>query len=158
MVFAAPQVFWALLLLLIPIVIHLFLFRRTKKIYFSNVAAISRIKDETKSQNRLKHLLILITRILFFLLVILAFIQPEKASDNAFLSKSVIYIDNSYSLSRSEDGVTGLDQVITNVSDYVQSRSLDHEFIILTNDFMLITSRAKVKPWTILPSSVIPLG
>ncbi len=149
MVFAAPQVLWAFLFLLIPIIIHLFLFRRTKKVYFSNVAAISKIKDETKSQNRLKHLLILLTRLLFLLFLILAFVQPEKTNSDLLASKSVIYIDNSYSLSRSEDGITGLDQIIANVSDYVASRPLDHEFIILTNDFAAFANHFKSKNETL---------
>ncbi len=136
MTFASPQILWGLFLLLIPIIVHLFLFRRTKKIYFSNVSRIALVKDDTKSRNRLQHLLVLLMRLLFVFFLILAFLGPRKSTEGTEASRSVIFIDNSYSLSREVDGgVSGLTEMLATVSQYVSNRSLDHEFVILTNDF-----------------------
>ncbi len=144
MIFNAPQIWWAIGALAIPIIVHLFLFRRSKKIYFSNVSLISQIKDETKSRSRLEHLLVLISRLLIFAFLILAFMQPTgKESGNTF-SKSVIYIDNSYSLSNEvNSGISSLDAVLTAVSSYVREKPLDHQFVIITNDFAPFSNHFK---------------
>ncbi|WP_148303697.1 BatA domain-containing protein [Prolixibacter bellariivorans] len=46
MTFLYPTYFWALFLILIPIIIHIFKFRRYTTVYFSNVRALSQLKRE----------------------------------------------------------------------------------------------------------------
>jgi len=54
MQFLYPAVLWGLLALVIPIIIHLFYFRRFKKVYFSNVKFLKEIKEETSSKAKQK--------------------------------------------------------------------------------------------------------
>jgi len=63
MTFLYPEFLWAISLIAIPIIIHLFNFRRYKKIYYSDISLLKSIKTETKNRSQLKHILILISRI-----------------------------------------------------------------------------------------------
>lgn len=106
MQFIYPQLLWALGLLVIPIIIHLFYFRRFKKVYFSNVRFLQEIKQETSSRNKIKNLLILLMRLLAVACLIFAFAQPFIASNSQTKSgtKGVsIYVDNSFSMSAESD-------------------------------------------------------
>ena len=70
---------------------------------FSNVAFLQEIQQETKSIKNLKHLLILICRLLALLFLILAFAQPYISENKKEVLGGTngvsIYVDNSYSLS-----------------------------------------------------------
>ncbi len=74
--FVYPGFLFALVLLSIPIIIHLFNFRKFRKIYFTNVGFLKELKEETTSRSRLKHLLVLLARMLAVAFLVLAFAQP----------------------------------------------------------------------------------
>lgn len=102
MEFVHPERLWFLFLLLIPIAIHLFHFRKRKTLYFSSLRFIQFLEKEQQSTRKLKHLLVLISRLLAITAIIFAFAQPElknnsvqKSGKNALL----IYLDNSFSMS-----------------------------------------------------------
>ena len=59
MQFVNPLFLIALSAIIIPILIHLFNFRQFKKVYFTNVAFLREIQQETRKQSRLKQWLIL---------------------------------------------------------------------------------------------------
>ena len=98
-----PKLLWLLSLLAIPILIHLFHFRRHKTLFFSSLKFIKFIEQENKSTKKLKNLLILFARLLALTAIILAFAQPiiEKGNLKHSAGKNVlaIYIDNSFSMS-----------------------------------------------------------
>ena len=98
-----PKLLWLLSLLAIPILIHLFHFRRHKTLFFSSLKFIRFIEQENKSTKKLKNLLILFARLLALTAIILAFAQPiiEKGNLKHSAGKNVIaiYIDNSFSMS-----------------------------------------------------------
>ena len=71
--FVYPNFLWALFLLLIPIIIHIFSFRRYKTIYFSRVEFLKEIKEDSRTGARLKHLLILASRLFFIAALVFAF-------------------------------------------------------------------------------------
>jgi hypothetical protein len=102
MKFEHPGFLFAFLLLAIPILIHLFNFRRYKTLYFSSLQFLKQVDQETKSVQKLKHLLVLITRILAFSALILAFAQPyipvDKTSKAGEVPVLAIYLDNSFSM------------------------------------------------------------
>ena len=80
MQFLFPSFLWALLALAIPVIIHLFYFRRFKKVYFTNVRFLKEIKQETSSRNKLKNLLILLMRCLALAaLVFVRYWLPSRA-------------------------------------------------------------------------------
>jgi hypothetical protein len=103
MSFVYPQFLWALGVLAIPIAIHLFNFRRVKKIYFSNVRFLKAVQTQTNALRTLKKILILLCRMAFLTFLVLAFAQPflsrqnktNSLEPNGILS---VYLDNSYSM------------------------------------------------------------
>jgi len=101
--FLYPERLWFLLLLTIPIIIHLFHFRRQKTLFFSSLRFIKFIEQENKSMRKLKYILVLISRISLLSLAIMAFAQPtfQKIENipNSGANILSIYIDNSFSMS-----------------------------------------------------------
>ena len=99
--FLNPTILWGLFAVSIPIIIHLFNLRRVKRVEFSNIALLRRVKEETSAKKKPVEILILISRILFLTFLVFAFAQPiSKDEDNSLeLSDEVlIYLDNSLSM------------------------------------------------------------
>ncbi|WP_208307230.1 BatA domain-containing protein [Hymenobacter defluvii] len=76
MMLTYPWFLIGLLALAIPIFIHLFELRRPQRIAFTNVGFIREVKLVTARQRKVKHLLILLCRLLFLSFLVLAFCQP----------------------------------------------------------------------------------
>ncbi|MBL0103988.1 MAG: BatA and WFA domain-containing protein [Bacteroidetes bacterium] len=102
MQFIYPEFLFALVALAIPIIVHLFNFRRFRKIYFTNVRFLREIKQDTQSRSRLKHLLVLASRLLALTFLVLAFAQPiipaNKQHAPAGQKRISVYVDNSFSM------------------------------------------------------------
>lgn len=99
MQFTYPDLLWALFLLLIPIIIHLFRLRRFKKTPFTNVRLLKKVVAETRRSQRLKKWLLLFTRLILIAAVVLAFAQPFTAGPTALQTRqNIIYLDNSFSM------------------------------------------------------------
>ncbi len=99
-----PNALWLLFLLIIPILIHLFQFRRYKKLKFSNVAFLKAANQEQKNTRRLKHLLILLSRLLFIFFFVLCIAKPFWPANNAPSEVNMIVLDRSPSNSSMVDG------------------------------------------------------
>lgn len=95
-----PELLYALFLLLIPILIHLFQLRKFKKESFTNVAFLKNLKLKTRKSSQIKKWLILCSRLLFLSFLIFAFTQPYYSKNNSVntTQETVIYLDNSFSL------------------------------------------------------------
>ncbi|MGJ5640725.1 BatA domain-containing protein [Formosa sp. S-31] len=100
MQFKHPELLYALVLLVIPIIIHLFQLRKFKKEDFTNVAFLKKVVLQTRKSSQLKKWLTLLARILLLACIILAFAQPisSKTNVNSAPKETVIYLDNSFSL------------------------------------------------------------
>lgn len=102
MEFIHPERLWLLTLLLVPIIIHLFHFRRQKVLYFSSLKFIRFIEQENKSTQKLRHLLVLISRCLALIFIVLAFSIPviplKETGTQGGKNVLAIYIDNSFSM------------------------------------------------------------
>ncbi len=100
MQFKHPELLYALFLLLIPIFIHLFQFRRFQKVAFTNVAFLKKVTIQTRKSSQLKKWLTLLVRMLALACIIFAFAQPFTTSKTALNTKkeTVVYIDNSFSM------------------------------------------------------------
>lgn len=102
MIFTNPAFLWGLLAVAIPIAVHLFNFRRYKKIYFSNVDKLVELHTESRRRNDLRRWLVLLMRILAIVFVVLAFAQPEFTDGTAKMRSGQtvvsIYVDNSFSM------------------------------------------------------------
>ena len=137
--FLYPGFLFALLAVLIPVVIHLFNFRKFKKVYFSNVSFLKEVKEQNSSRERLKNLLILAARILAIVSLVFAFSRPfisanedtNKANGNIVS----IYLDNSYSMDAVNKEGSLLDEAKRRAKEIVKSYQLNDRFQLLTNDF-----------------------
>ncbi|MEH6704401.1 MAG: BatA domain-containing protein [Galbibacter orientalis] len=100
MQFKHPEILWALFLLIIPIIIHLFQLRKFQKEAFTNVAFLKQLNLQTRKSSQLKKWLVLLTRLLALASVIIAFTEPYFANRNikTTAKETVIYLDNSYSM------------------------------------------------------------
>ena len=100
MQFKHPEILYFLFLLIVPILVHLFQFRRFKKEYFTNVRFLSALSVQTRKSSKIKKWLLLASRLLFMLLLILAFAQPFfEAKDNSNATNEMyIILDNSFSM------------------------------------------------------------
>ena len=100
MQFKHPELLYALFLLLIPIIVHLFQLRKFQKVAFTNVAFLKEATLQTRKSSQIKKWLILCTRLLLLAAIVLAFAQPFTSKSDTFKTKkeTVIYLDNSFSL------------------------------------------------------------
>src|SRR5690349_16814547 len=99
--FLFPGFLFALLAIAIPVIIHLYNFRKYRRVYFSNVRFLKSIDEQTASRRHLRNLLVLAARILAVTFLVLAFSRPYISNDkSAGASRRVasIYLDNSYSM------------------------------------------------------------
>lgn len=139
MSFVYPWFLFALLAVSIPVIIHLFQFRRFRKVYFPSIRFLEQISDETHQQARLKHLLVLLMRILAIVFLVMAFARPYLPSESgapAGDSQQVsIYIDNSFSMEATSVRGTLLDQARMAASEIVSYFQPTDRFMLLTNDF-----------------------
>lgn len=136
MKFAHPYILYFLLLLILPIIIHLFNFRRYKKIYFSSLQFIKKIEKETNATKTLRHYIILACRILAFTALIFAFAQPyfpNSSESNKFNSLVPIYLDNSYSMSAKGTNGDLLNQAKTTVLQIADAYPREQHFMLVTN-------------------------
>lgn len=100
MQFKHPEILYFLLLLVIPILVHLFQLRRFKKEYFTNVRFLKELSVQTRKSSKIKKWLLLITRVLLLAAIIIAFAQPffeAKDKKNA-TNEMYIVLDNSFSM------------------------------------------------------------
>lgn len=140
MQFVHPLFLIALVAIAIPVIIHLFNFRRFKKVYFTNVRFLQQIEQETKKNARLRQLLILLARILAIASLVIAFAQPfipydkNKAKRNGAFVVSV-YIDNSFSMEALATNGRLIDIAKTRAREIVAAYAPSDRFQLLTNDF-----------------------
>lgn len=137
---------YGLLAVLIPILIHLFNFRRYKKLYFSNIQFLKNITQETRKQNKLKHLVVLALRMGAIIAMVLAFSDPEWRDANNKMGSSVgevsfIYIDNSFSMRATGNAGRLFEQAVNDAKKLVNEAQREHRFFLLHNEFGMSQSR-----------------
>jgi hypothetical protein len=139
MSFVYPGFLFALSAIAIPIIIHLIQLRKYKKVFFSNVAFLHSIQEQQRNTNKLKHLLVLLARILSILFLVLAFAQPfiPSKTTNANVGKNYVsvYVDNSYSMDRQTKDGTLLNEAKRKAKEIVMSYGANDEFQLLSNEF-----------------------
>jgi len=146
--FAYPLFLWALAALAIPIIIHLFNFRRTVRILFSNTRLLQQVKQETTQKRKLKQYLILASRLLFLLFLVLTFAQPFlPATEQITPGREVtLYLDNSYSMTAAAGEQTrALDAGLNFARDVVSLFPPDTRYKLITNDFAPFSNAYKTK-------------
>lgn len=140
MEFVNPYFLFGLLALSIPIIIHLFNFRRFKRVYFTNVQFLKEVKVQTKKQSKLRHLLVLILRMLAIVCLVLAFAQPYIPLGNHQVKQGVkhkvsIYVDNSFSMETRGEKGTLIEEAKNKACEILNAYKPSDVFQLLTNDF-----------------------
>lgn len=139
MSFVYPWFLFALFAVSIPILIHLFHFRRYKKVLFSNTKFLSRVSDESEKQSKLKHILVLISRILIITCLVFVFARPYIPVEDSLVSREgnsvCIYVDNSFSMEAESVSGDMLALAKEKARELINEYAYTDEFLLLTNDF-----------------------
>jgi len=138
MQFLYPLFLLAGLTLAIPVILHLFYFRRFKKVYFTNVSFLREVKEETSARSRLRNLLVLLMRLMAFLFLVFAFAQPflaGKGEEEKGRRKVSVFVDNSFSMSALSEDVALIEQAKARAREVVRAYGVDDRFQVLTHDF-----------------------
>lgn len=138
MEFLYPNMLYALFALLIPVVIHLFNFRRHKTVYFSNTSVLKTIEQENSKTRKLKHLFVLMARMLFIASLVIAFAYPYKKDNNAINNNVdnliAVYIDNSMSMQSLSAEKTLFEDSRTSALKLVENLNQAQKYVLLSND------------------------
>lgn len=135
-----PYFLIGLVAVAIPIIVHLFHFRKYKKVYFSNVSMLKTIQTTQRKQERLKHRLVLLFRILAIVFLVLAFARPYLPKKDVLSTmgngeKVVIYVDNSFSMANSSSNGELFEQAKQKALEIAEAFSPSDKFMLVTNDF-----------------------
>jgi len=137
--FLYPAFLFALVSLVIPVLVHLFNFRKYQKVYFSNVQFLKEIHEQQSSRRNLKERLILAARLLALIFLVLAFTRPyfsNSHTGNAGAQQAVsIFVDNSYSMQTLNSEGSLLDEAKRRAKEIASAYSINDRFQLLTQDF-----------------------
>ena len=152
MQFKHPELLYALFLLVVPILIHLFQLRRFQKVQFTNVKFLKAVKLQTRKSSQLKKWLTLTARLLLLTCAIIAFAQPFIPNTDDFndTQETVIYLDNSYSMQAKGKNGTLLNEAI---QDIINTLPEDEPISLFTNDQTFRNTTVKA-----LKNDLIQLG
>ncbi|MCQ2608138.1 MAG: BatA domain-containing protein [Bacteroidales bacterium] len=148
--FKNPEYLFFLFAIAIPIIIHLFSFRRYKKVYFHNLQFIREIQIEQNStKSKLKELLILAARIATILFLVLTFAQPyipyNKKTANNSKPTVAIYIDNSFSTQAESSLGVILNVEKEKAREIIDAYSNETSFYLFSNTAKSTDLREKTK-------------
>ena len=137
MTYQNPQLLFGLLAIAIPILIHLFNFRKHETVYFSSIRFLKEIKTKNNKKRNIRNLLILLSRIAAIIFLVLAFAKPYiPIEENKVISNDIfIYIDNSFSMDGISEKGRLLDLAKNNAINITDSYSAASKFHLITNDF-----------------------
>jgi hypothetical protein len=137
MKFIHPTFLWALLIIVIPIIIHLLNLRKFKPLLFPNVQFLSLVKEQTKKQSSVKRWVQLLLRCLAFAALIFAFAQPYFPASIGVKNngKTVVclYLDNSFSMQGKNETGNLFDQAKQEAINIVRSFDANTSFIFSSN-------------------------
>ena len=130
--FKHPEILYFLLLLIVPVLVHLFQLRRFKKEYFTNVRLLKTLSIQTRKSSKIKKWLLLACRMLLLACIIIAFAQPFfDAKDNKNANNEMyIILDNSYSMQAK--GKKG-ELLKRAVQELLEETPINSTFSLLTN-------------------------
>lgn len=140
MQFVNPLFLFGLFAISVPVIIHLFNFRRYRKVFFTNVKFLQEIKQETQKRSQLRHLIILALRILAIAALVFAFAQPyipvSKNSKPVAGGNTVsVFVDNSFSMEAMGSNGSLFEEARRKAREIVAAYKPSDRFQLLTNDF-----------------------
>lgn len=138
MTFLNPIFLWASFAVLIPIIVHLFNFRRPKRVAFSDISLVKEVKKSVVKRMRLRQWLLLAARLLAILAFVALFANPVWRKDGAVASVGnssvAIVIDNSYSMKGGNDKGEYWVQAQEFAREIIEAYSRNDEFLVMGSD------------------------
>jgi hypothetical protein len=137
-------ILFALIAVAIPILLHLLNLQKVQRMEFSTLMFLKEIQKSRFRRIRIKHLLLLIVRMLIIIFLVLAFADPllkgytSKSSNTRKLG--IIYLDSSYSMLSKNDSVTLFDKSKKIANQLNQYFTSSDEVITLTTSVQSDTS------------------
>lgn len=143
MVFGQPHFLWALVLLLIPIIVHLLQFKKQNVYYFPGVFRLIEILKVSERKRNIKRWLILASRLLAFLFLVLYFADPKWENETQSTAntsrKYVVFIDASPSMHINQNGDIPLQDAKNKAIEWV-SRLSENTEIMVVHDLNQVSS------------------
>lgn len=140
--FVHPEFLWGWAFVLVPVLLHLFDWKRYKTEYFPHVAVLQQAQQRHKRQRQLRRRLILGCRVAAIVCVVAAFARPvwhgagsvASHADKPYYS---IYLDNSCSMSApyGAEGNDVLDAAVAEATRIVRQAPETAGIQLLTNAF-----------------------
>ncbi|MCX7877491.1 MAG: BatA and WFA domain-containing protein [Ignavibacteria bacterium] len=151
MTFLNPLILWALLTVSIPILIHIFNLRKTRRIEFSTLMFLKEIQQTKYRKIKLKQILILICRIAFISLLVMAFANPYQegyigASGDKPQSSVLIILDDSFSMEGLEKEGRRLEIGLKKIKELLQILNDNDEIYFTT--ISSLPYAGKLKPYS----------
>jgi len=91
--FERPGILWALLLVAIPLLVHLFRWQRFRKVDFPDIRFLEQLERESRRMRKWRQYLLLLSRILFIVFLVLAFARPRNTSTGQESRPVYLYLD-----------------------------------------------------------------
>lgn len=137
MTFLNPLLLWGLTAVSIPILIHIFNLKRTKKIEFSTLMFLKEIQQSKYKKIKLKQLLILLSRIAFIIFLVMMFAKPfEKGflggPDSRSKTSALIILDDSFSMQTRDNNGSDLENGKTKIRELLDALGLRSEIFFTT--------------------------
>ncbi|QXD17098.1 BatA domain-containing protein [Rhodocaloribacter litoris] len=137
MTFLNPLLLIGLVAAAIPLIIHLFNFRRPKRVDFSSLAFLKELQQTTMQRVRIKQWLLLALRTLAIASLVLAFARPTLTGDLAgtvggrAATAQVIVLDNSLSMALRDEQGSYLDQARALAAGIIEQMAPGDEVTLL---------------------------
>ena len=128
-----PYIILLSLFFFVPILVHLFNFKRTKTYFFSNINFITHVVNKYKKKKQLKQYLVLFSRILIFSFLFTVLFIEYRNLEKTQEENKVIYLDNSISQSTKIAQTSSLELGKAVVSSLLDKQS--EKLVFLTNEF-----------------------
>jgi hypothetical protein len=137
MTFLYPSFLYALGLVVIPIIIHLFNFRRFKKQEFTQVKFLEKASKVKKRFKQIRDIIIMLLRMLAIGCLVLAFAHPVPEEVPAASQKQSIvsvYVDNSFSMALQGENGELLAEAKKKVEEIAEAFGENSLFQLVTNN------------------------
>ena len=139
--FKHPEALWCLFILILPILVHLFNFRKYVVRYFSSLKFVETAQVQTKKASELKKRLLLFSRLLLLFFGVLAFAQPalqeESSTENKNNEAIAIVIDNSPFMNIRLSAASGkrvFDQAKEDVYNFLKTLPKDSKVVLIGSE------------------------
>lgn len=134
MIFLNPAILWGLFAAIIPILIHIFNLKKTKKLEFSTLMFLKEIQQTKYKRIKLKQLLLLLCRILIIVFLVMMFAKPVITSNSAIAGEDIrssvlIVLDNSFSLETRNKNITDFERAKEKTFELIDALGNNNEII-----------------------------